>query len=642
MEVFTFSAMNKYDDDFFGYRIFNKNYALKMGEALCGWLKKENDEYKITSCGEPQPIEISRLQRQYIGIYNVEDSAFKKHSTFAERLGERYPIIDGKKLVCTSYMNRKKHEYLFPERTNIVYNLSKEVKEAFLSVYKPSPCYKDSKKNGIIEKGLVSRLNAGEEIPVFFHIDEEDINKVRSLGLSRMYRFPYKHRVSDGIRQEKINIKGEKVDEGTDMTQAIFGYINQKEKLSLRGRVQFGNAIDENAIDDNSLIEVKGVLGSPLASYYPFYIQQKGKKYVTYDDDMTIAGRKRYRIHHDKYITDLPKGNGNDKVLTTLKLIPANRSFTFSINVHNLRPVEVGALLSSLTFHQTDNIYHNIGMAKSFGYGKLKVSIKSLEGFHYDVETYLKKFEQEMNEFTYSYSKSKWTDSSPVNDLLSMASEHVSDLEFMSLDDYKNGKDNNNFSKLAESPQHISCKVTAEFTKRESLKDKFDEAERCIAEKDYEKALQLYSQLENDIKPFKTDDIVSKISEIQSIINNKKEEEEKKKLEEKGKEEEEKIKNMIDGGFGNFLEKKNLNDQYIIHNYKLCQIKALKWLKDCKRDKLNKQEIEDLSITLSRIYNGLTKDKEKIDWKADGKAWRSMSTLMNEEELKELYNKVMK
>jgi hypothetical protein len=212
----------------------------------------------------------------------------------------------------------------------------------------------------------------------------------------------------------------------------------------------------------------------------------------------------------------------------------------------------------------------------------------------------------------------------------------------MSLVEYKNGKDNKNFSKLTESPQHISCKVTAEFTKRESLKEKFEEAERCMAEKDYEKALQLYSQLEDDIKPFKTDDIVLKISEIQSIINNNKQEEEKKKLEEKEKEEEEKIKDMIDGGFGNFLEKKNLNDQYIIHNYKLCQKKALKWLKGCKRDKLNKQEIDDLSITLSRIYNGLTKDKDKIDWKADGKAWRLMSTLMTEEELKELFDKVIK
>ena len=60
-------------------------------------------------------------------------------------------------------------------------------------------------------------------------------------------------------------------------------------------------------------------------------------------------------------------------------------------------PIEIGALLSAITFHKNDLCYHSIGMAKPLGYGKIKLSVLDLNGFSKEVKEYLKDFESAMN-----------------------------------------------------------------------------------------------------------------------------------------------------------------------------------------------------------------------------------------------------
>lgn len=86
-----------------------------------------------------------------------------------------------------------------------------------------------------------------------------------------------------------------------------------------------------------------------------------------------MAGRKRYRVHAPHSLTEMPEGNGNENVMTLMKLLPAGQTFKLQISVHNLRPIEVGALLSALTFHGTEGPCHNIGQGKSFGFGSLRI-----------------------------------------------------------------------------------------------------------------------------------------------------------------------------------------------------------------------------------------------------------------------------
>jgi CRISPR/Cas system CSM-associated protein Csm3 (group 7 of RAMP superfamily) len=100
---------------------------------------------------------------------------------------------------------------------------------------------------------------------------------------------------------------------------------------------------------------------------------------------------------------------------------PLNKGTRFNLKIryHNLRPIELGALLSAITYHNNHQILrHNLGMAKSMGYGHVKLNLK-LEKERLD--NYLKAFEKEMDLHTTKYLGGKWTDSEQIKNLGSLA-----------------------------------------------------------------------------------------------------------------------------------------------------------------------------------------------------------------------------
>jgi hypothetical protein len=89
--------------------------------------------------------------------------------------------------------------------------------------------------------------------------------------------------------------------------------------------------------------------------------------------------------------------------------------FKGKIRFFNLRKAELGALLSSLTFHgmslENENLFFNIGYAKPRGYGRVLIKIKFEK-----IEEYVKHFELEMR------SKfSNWNNSEAIKELFSMS-----------------------------------------------------------------------------------------------------------------------------------------------------------------------------------------------------------------------------
>lgn len=428
MEILAFARLKEdsYNDDFFGFRRFGGNndplqteYIKQMNEGVCcGWLRYDykRDEYLLDDCGifdsNTCRISIETLREVYPQYKNVEDmNALDKNDVLG------YPDIDGRTLVCTGKMKGKKHEYLFDKVKNEDIHVDSDVIVKFKTVYKPSD-YKDN---------LYKKLNKGERIAVFFKKDNH--GKVSVIGLTRNFRYPYKYRISDCIVQPNVG-------EGPDLVDCIFGYVNKED--ALKGRVHVGNAFaNETVIEDNI---VKGVLGQPSASYYPLYLRQVNEgKYTTYnDDEAEMAGRKRYRVHAPNALTD-PKYNGNENVVTEMKPLPAGTTFKLLISVHNLRPIEVGALLSALTFHGTEGPCHNIGQGKSFGFGSLRIKKLELKNFKYDEHAYLKDFEWEMSKFYDSNHPGElWANSDKVKALLSIAAEHADaeELELMDLKEY--------------------------------------------------------------------------------------------------------------------------------------------------------------------------------------------------------------
>lgn len=448
VEIMSYSRLqdDQYDHRTFAYReMHNEDYLSKMDDLKCGWLYIQDNQYYILPSGEIETIEMDCIP----SIGGVSYAFIKKKDILGklERYGNRYPEINGKILVFTGHIDGertgKSHEYLFVKPENIADNRKKPIADTvvknFFEAYKDSP-YNDAKKGRHIE----TWLEAGKKLPVFY---KEERGGVVRIGFTRMHRVLHQYGIADGVRKQDNA-------SGLDMAQRIFGYIDDK-KSSLRGRVQFSHAWTNNNISDERLERVVGILGQPKASYYPLYLQNG----THYDDpDLVIAGRKRYVIQQNAIgfpaEETLPT---NENVKSRLALLPANNTFTLKIRFHNLLPEELGAILSALTFHNTHDLYHNIGMAKAYGYGKLQWEKVTL---HHTTQTdasyYMKRFETMMNSFL----DGNWIHSELIHSLSEYATPQNQGLAVMGLKEYMSTKRNQ--EQIQELPNHRP--ITSAFT----------------------------------------------------------------------------------------------------------------------------------------------------------------------------------
>jgi CRISPR-associated protein (TIGR03986 family) len=472
LEIMSFSKMSNdsFNDDTYAVRDLSsaKNFYMKQmqEEKFCGWLVKEGDKLFIEDCGTPARIHLNQIDYAF-GIEfakyfnsNIFDAQNKEHKTAKykyELLGGTHKKIkvsdiyksktnpkydtrefctyqkDGKEgtLVLTGQPTKRKDtgkmgdgkgfEFVFFESRKKI-EVTTNVWENFLFAYfdkretepKESPDWSFWKE----------KLESGEKVPVFF---QKNMNAIAHFGLSYLYKLPYKHSIKDGIPASHFSSK-------PDLTQIIFGYVDKDEQKALKGRVQFSHF---KAI--KGAIELKprsAILGSPRASYYPIYVKQNANKlFTTYmNDNFSISGWKRYPVHKGVQVTTTDD-TGNTYVATTFCPLKEGVIFEGKLRYHNLKKAELGALLSALTYHDTRNCYHNIGLAKSLGYGKIKISIKNIK----DIASYLKEFELHIGEQI-----ENWENSVQIRELLSMAMEQDnqqnSKLRYMKLEEFAKNK----------------------------------------------------------------------------------------------------------------------------------------------------------------------------------------------------------
>ena len=474
LEIISFGKLEQFNNDSFAMpRAFdtkqstNNPYLKAIKGRKCGWLYQADERYIITPCSQGiQEINHGKLIELFPGFDKGQDqqTAERKQRSL-EPDGELFPIVDiedGKvslknnnqvkwvpsgsyKVVCTGYMNGKSHEYLFSCEEEASLPVSDEVFKAFDSVHRRTEYYGGRNGNpGFLKKLLLS----GERIPVFYTTDS---GKVSAIGITKMMRYPYTYNIKDAI--ENCRMKPDDTAR-PDLAQTIFGYTMGKEDL--KGRIQIGHAFCDAVIPDNSLVPICGVLGQPSASFYPLYLRPADKKYQTFADrGVQIAGRKRYRVAKGGKTFALPQGNGNENVLCHFNALPSNQTFRCSISVHNLRMSEIGALLSALTFNGTPDTYHNIGLAKSFGYGKIVCDVE-LKGLEHSVGEYLRAFELELMEHGFVLQGNP-----ALNSLVAIASEHPdSEMYMMNLEEYGNSKNNKEFSIQTEGNKCISTLAT--------------------------------------------------------------------------------------------------------------------------------------------------------------------------------------
>jgi CRISPR-associated protein (TIGR03986 family) len=484
----------------FPYRnIDDRNgYMTRMRNINCGWLVHENGTYSVIDWGKPEKIRYIEISRSF-GIdhdllkkaesipakYNLNSNIYLT-GIFSEdihaipnrapqdnrRFYKTESFGDEGIIVFSGYMTNKKSDFIFLCNRA---GSTKPVSDAVFSDFeKLNPDYKDIP--------LYTGNNITNGIPVFF---THQNGIVETMGLPYLHRYYARTSVDEAIPQ---NVKGTE----PDLSDLIFG------STELKGRIWFGHArkITGEQLGSDP---IKAVLNSPKASYFPTYL----KAWDTWDSNgATILGRKRFPIkpNYDisPFIPENKDGEINNDTISDLYPLKEDAKFEGEVHFHNLNPIELGALLSAITFHGNQKeCKHSIGQAKALGYGSISIDIcelflnyQKVNELNVEIVRYLTFFEKEMDSFL----RSEWKKSLPVKELIAMAKgipdEKLLDLFTPMLLEKENwnGKIINEFAnarlqylKRRESLSSYSTILTQNITSQSPNSNKIEETEAVVS-----------------------------------------------------------------------------------------------------------------------------------------------------------------
>ncbi|WP_370554987.1 TIGR03986 family CRISPR-associated RAMP protein [Edwardsiella tarda] len=259
-------------------------------------------------------------------------------------------------------------------------------------------------------------------IPLFVRKHKQS-GKILAMGLAKMPRMPYEKSVGDLLSQQQKALNSASI---FDLPGLMFGTLSHS-GFSLKSRVAIGDAL---------CLENKGtakstpvILGQPRASYLNAYLEQSQQQDQVselkgYTTGNKIAGWKRYPAQQ-VFNAHLPADLQNKtSVQSTLELMQPGSRFTGRIVFHNLKPVELGALLWTITptINEQDiaHFCHSLGHGKSLGAGAVQLTARlartrGLENNH-TAESLRSLFVEHMNQVYPS--ATKWQDSPQVRHLL--------------------------------------------------------------------------------------------------------------------------------------------------------------------------------------------------------------------------------
>ena len=398
LEIASFSPMRQIEDQKLGVRDLTDSrnfYMDNIKNPKSGWLKfDEQKGWVIYPCShnrvhQQQIIDTFKLSyKDWVDCQTVMDRYYKigvcpdiKFEQTEEKNGKQLTDISRTQgnsgvLVMTGQpgaafdknKSAKKYEFVFFDTQEVALEVSSKVMSGFRQIHQDTKEWQFWQKN-------INTLKHG--VPVFYHTDG---SSVRSLGLAMMYKLPYKNSIHDAVGHTNAQHVNDSLNaDKAGMADLLFGYLGEQEGASgLRGRVQIGFAELQGS---TPLLQFSPevVLSAPKPTYYPAYIYQDGKSNgfnQLMQNHAKIAGWKRYQA---KAVEGYPKLESkvlqNKKVQVKLETLANDSQFYFKIRLHNIRPVELGALLWSLDFGESDKCCHALGMGKPFGLGQVKLSM---------------------------------------------------------------------------------------------------------------------------------------------------------------------------------------------------------------------------------------------------------------------------
>ncbi len=412
VEIASFGKMSHVTNDRYSLRDLHlkafTNY-FRNHEVHCGWMTidRSKDVATITDNGIPRRISAKEIDNiMHIGLerfvkegnLTVLSNRYAKAkydlakgksrvSTFRELPPDKNNTVDvrkkvvyspnGKKgtIVFTGQPGKRKEnpygkssgkwfEFVFFDEVKKEYQLDMKeiggVYQDFCFIYADSEDWKYLKRES--------------RIPVFFTIEDE---KIQYMGLSYLFRLPTKKHIKEFLNAEHQSEK-------RDFAECMFGTTTG---TSLKGRIQFSHAFcKKGKASDETLYPY---MGSPKPTYYPIYTQQQGYEgemkdrngkmlsFKTFlDDDAKLRGWKRYPVRNTESQL-LPPDDAQMPNTSPFKPLSPGSEFECAIRYHNLREIELGALVYAL--HLNDNCMHSLGFCKPYGYGVVKIDITNID-----------------------------------------------------------------------------------------------------------------------------------------------------------------------------------------------------------------------------------------------------------------------
>jgi CRISPR-associated protein (TIGR03986 family) len=650
LEIMSFGRMaNKVNDHRYSVRDFHNNNIYDIAEiaqsVCCGWLKKVDGEYLLQDCGEPGRISHAKIDVEFVtamsAFFQVKENV-RPNAKSAKFKYDRFSTVEGVKsftstkvglrllcdfdtagkegkIVLTGQPGHRyekdngewtgKHlEFVFFETIADFKKVDEKIIQNFFFAYY------DHDKNAQKEdwRWRKPQLDAGKAIPVFFRKDSK--GNIIDMGLSYLYKITYKNSIKESID------KTQKQGQNFDLAETIFGYTEGKHDF-LKSRVHIGHAFAvEGTAKPN--VKVTEVLSGPKASYYPSYIAQNSnddgivKNYSTFMNERPqIAGWKRYPIQdsikHNP--ASIKNGVANANVGTSFIPLQKGVQFKLSISYHNLRKEELGALISAITFHNTDDsLFHSIGMAKPLGYGKTTISIDNIdENLKMDC---LKAYESYMN-IALGFDKPEWHKSEQLKELFAMAKGSKGETQpYMSLDkkeeSFVNAKKNRealqSFSKISNN--NIAVTSLIDNNDIAAAKENHTKNEKIFNEKIY--AMEYPVEFAKDCIRKKEDEINALIEVKKQVLMQQLTIRKQALLEAQNKDTEDKKNEYL-------ATLKNTGFTSNIKDFDDLKKEIGLYLKKLKYETLPQTDYETVTQKIIQSFQNLKSNKDKAKWKEE-------------------------
>ena len=296
----------------------------------------------------------------------------------------------------------------------------------------------------------------------------------------------------------------------------------------MKGRVQF--SIASLCSSPSFQPDVTLALAKPHPSYYPLYL---GNGQTWNSESIRIAGRKRYPVRSQDALLS---NSGTDSMSRIIRPMNAGATFEGDVHFFNLRPVELGALLSAINFCHHAECSHNIGQGKPLGYGRVKLAVTdcSLESISPDKPCSIAQAEEAfVSEMEKHFPG--WSTSLQLNELFAMAkgipADKASKFKYMTMstsgeeNEFKQGsKAYSQGEQLGSFTQILSGNVprTKQQPSNVSVEAKRVDIELQLAKEEEERKAKYYQSLLSDARELLSDErwneAVSKAEEASKMF----------------------------------------------------------------------------------------------------------------------------